>query len=411
MKINYNLPGFAYSYQQDDKKEEKKLNFLLANNKGDFLNLGIFKNDCKYQGLNICNTKTLEIFKFLDEIILDGIEPAEISYNGYSATRKFKSKLALIEQDSKSEEIITTTDKFYLGPTGGIVYEINNYEGNLKIDLDIRKQNDFDEWGREYNIFEESGILMVEYTKKKGDENDYKLYFGVKATNFLYELIKDYTKKDYEYSKQRDSLFERYIYSLASVEINGSKKIIFGAGFTKEEVKEQIFLLEMHSSELERFDENITLEITKEAKFSKPITQDALLAYMLSNNALYKFLNKDINLKNTKIGSYAGYPWFTNLWTRDELVGLRALINNDEEEIVKDILYKYLNLIDDNTGMIPRIQQQGALESADGVFWLAKRYEDFIYRAEDKKRLRKVVTDGELEAIYKKMYMAHLQKS
>ena len=96
MKIKYNLNNEIYSYTQDEKVEENKLNFLLTNNKGDFLNLGVQSNSSKFQGLNFCDSKTLEIFKVLDEILLPGLEVKEVEVGGYYIKREFASKISQV---------------------------------------------------------------------------------------------------------------------------------------------------------------------------------------------------------------------------------------------------------------------------------------------------------------------------
>ncbi|NCC70732.1 hypothetical protein EOM09_04065, partial [bacterium] len=179
MKINYTLANENFSYKNVENEEEiKKLNFLLTNNKGDYLNLGIDKNSCKYNGLNICRSEDMKVFKILDGMILENVNCKEISYNGFKIFKKYSSNLSSnievleenkIKENSLENDKNVCNDSYYLGPTGGIVYEISNYEGLISFDFDMRELNDFDEWGREYNVYIENGIILIEFTKKKGD--------------------------------------------------------------------------------------------------------------------------------------------------------------------------------------------------------------------------------------------------
>lgn len=403
MKIEYNLLGQVFSYTQIDVNEVRKLNFVLSNSRGDFLNLGLSSNSTKYEGLCVLDNKTLEVYKFLDEILLEGVEVSTVEYLGYSVKRKFISNVESLVQDDVPQSDIDvqkkiTTDKFYLGPSGGMIYEVSNYEGVINFDLDMRKLNDFDKWGRLYNVSIKDGVVLVEYKKEK-DGLFYSMFFGIKAINFSYDLIKDFVKKDYEYSKVRDTDFERYVYRLMRVNVNGQKRIIMGAGFSEAEVLEQISLLDIHESELEKFDYLIYSDFVSEKEFEKPITQDFNVAYRLSNNAIYRFLNKDL-LAGVNSGSYAGFLWFSNIWARDELVGLRSFINNSEEKIVKEKLFDYLNAIDSKTGMIKRINIDGSFQSVDACFWLAKRFEDFIFHLDENLRLNQVFSKTELEVVF-----------
>ena len=48
MKITYELNKDIYSFEQKDKTEILKSNFLVTNAKGDFLNLGVKNNYSKF---------------------------------------------------------------------------------------------------------------------------------------------------------------------------------------------------------------------------------------------------------------------------------------------------------------------------------------------------------------------------
>ncbi len=395
MKITYKLKNQITSYEEKDSIEVLKSNFLLTNSKGDFLNLGIQKNSSKFQGYYYCNSQTLEMFKLLDEIILKDLEIDEVEYSGFKVVRKFNSKF--ISQDDKKEN---TIDSFYLGPTGGFIYEIKNYEGDLFIDLDIRKQFDFDKWGRDYKIYKENGIIIVEYTKSNQESEDYKLFLAIKSQNFLYKLIEKWEEKNYEYSKIRNTESKLFIFKLMKIQIQNSKKIYFGASKSKEEALNQISLLEQHELELKSFDKDIFTELTKNKNFKKLISKDLDLAYKLSNNAIYNFFNENLDKRNLHSGSFAGFPWFSKVWSRDELVGLRAFINNDEFHLVKERIFFYINAINNDTGLIKRIEENDSLESADSIFWLTKRIGDLIFKLEKTNKLKDILSIEEIRYIY-----------
>ncbi len=414
MKINYNLANENFSYKNVENEEEiKKLNFLLTNNKGDYLNLGIDKNSCKYNGLNICRSEDMKIFKILDEMILENVKCMDISYNGFKIFKKYSSNLSSnlevldenkINDNSLQNDKNLCNDSYYLGPTGGVVYEISNYEGLISFDFDMRELNDFDEWGREYNVYIENGIIIIEFTKKKGDLEEYKLYAGIKTPNILYEIKNQWVEKEYEYSKKRNSLYKRYVFRAFNLIINDHKKIIISSGFSKEEIFKQINLLEHHQKELEKFDENFVNDFMEQVKLKEvPMPLDYSLSYKLSINAIYKFLNKDL-LKSNFEGSYAGLPWFSQVWVRDELYSLRSFINLEYNTYVKKKLFDYIQNLDENTGKLKRLFVEESLESFDGVFWLAKRFEDFIYHLEKKGEFDKNLNLGELKFAYDKFH-------
>ena len=399
MKIVYDLVSEKEEFFQENPDYVENLNFVLSNNKGDFLNQGIVKNTTKFQGYNISNPKTLEVFKIIDEIIPLNVEPTEVQYSGHRVKRLFKSNIT----DENSKSYSSTYDTFYLGPSGGFIYEIKNFHGELLFDLDFRKRDDFDEWGRFYNFYIKSGILMVEYTKKIGDEQNYKLFMGIKANSLKYDYLGEWTKKQYSYSKRRNSLHELHLYRLLKAHIDSDKRFVIGAGLTEKEVFDQIFLLDQHEDELEKFDLNITKDITKQKEFEKPLPKDVSLSYRLSKNAMYKFLNKGLEKGSIRQGSYAGFPWFTDIWARDELCALKAYMDLEEYYYVKDRLIYYIDQIDTKTGCIKRINTEGSLESPDTVFWLAKRIEDFIFHLDEKGKLKEILSAKEIEKIYSKL--------
>ena len=407
MKIIYDISNQKYFFEQNDKQEIDKLNFLLTNNKGDFLNLGVIKNSSKFQGLNLLDSKTSEVFKILDEIKILNQKVEEVIYDGISIKRKYKSFV-----NSETENIDETNDyriedSFFLAPSGGLIYEIKNYIGDIKIDLDIKKQNNFDEWGRNYEIEEdlERGIVYVKYKKTNSkNETEFELYFGIKSQNFIYHLEKKFIETNYSYSKFRGSEFKRYIYRLMNISISNDKKIYIGYGFSKNEVLKQINLIETHNLELKRFELNFLNDNLNKLEYhKKPLIQDISLAYDLSSNSVYRFLIENIKFNNVGRGSFAGYPWFSQMWVRDELVGLRVFINNGEYALVKNKINYYLSLINNETGQIRRLNDNKSDFSVDGVFWLSKRIEDFIFFLNENKLLEKIYSIPELNKIYLKL--------
>lgn len=436
MKISYDLGNQLYTYAQNNIEEINKLNFVLTNNNGCFLNLGAIKNSCKFQGLNIYNEKTKDIYKFVEEIIPTKLKLNEISHKGNKIERTFKpitvyptnvivneenkvdhlfGEEGVLEYDEegnvveevKTDSQITPKDRFYLGPSGGLIYEIENFKGELLIDIDMKKRDDFDTEGRNYNVYTEDGIIFIEYTKTN-TQGEYKQYLGIKSTNFSYNLCEEWTKKNYEYSKERGSLNEWYVYRLLKVNIDNKQKIIFGTGFTKQEVINEIDLLQIHQSELENYDkqkylENVNIE---HESFKKPLTQDTQVAYKLSQNALLSLTNTNLNSQNLKKGIYAGLPWFSDVWARDEIISLRALINLKEYEFVKERILDYLNQIGPETGELNILQNKTSNGSFDATFWLVKRIGDLIYALTEKRELHEIFIEKELTEIYEKLSLA-----
>lgn len=397
MKIFYKLGKELYTYNQTNLEELKKLNFLLTNKKGDFLNLGVEKNSTKFQGFNFCNNKTLEIYKVIENIVPIGLEVESVLYGGYFCQREFKSH---IESDIKNSKHITR-DRFYVGPTGGMIYEIENFSGDVEINLDCRKQNDFEKWGRNYEIYKENDTLFVKYTKQNPDSknDEYQIYFGMKTTNLVYEMLENWIEVEYEYSKQRNSEYKEFIYNLLKVQVSKDKKLVFGVGLSEFEVKSQLELLEKHQGEIEKFDSDIVKHTIQKEYFVKPLPQNLETAYNLSKQAVYKFLNHNMKENENKDLLFAGFPWFSKNWSRDELISLKSLVNLGEYRLVKEKLFDYLNKVD-NLGQIKRIDEKTALSSVDSTLWLFKRVIDFLFYLDEREELDENIVEGEIKYIY-----------
>lgn len=399
MQIRYILEGKNYVYEQTDPREEKKLSLLLTNPKGDFLQLGANTNSSKFEGLSITHPTTLEVFKILDWFGPQGVICDELVYSGPVVERYFSSQY--------TQGSTLSHDRIYLGPTGGMIYEITDFQGTLSFDLDCKRYEDFDEWGRLYEVYKKDDIVFVSFKKMKDNTEQYKLFFGIRAMNFNYEIIKEWVKKEYEYDAMRGSGNERYVFRPLKVHVQGSKKFVMGCGFSESEVRDQIELLSKHQTELESFDFSFFDEVTQKPTFASPLTQDAQSAYILSNYSLYKFVGKSWENIGLEEGAFAGYPWFTQVWARDELVSLRGFIEKGDEQYVKRKLFLYLGLINEQTGMIRRlVSKPDSLESADAVFWLAKRCEDFLFSLEKTNRIREVFIEKELFFVYDKLKKA-----
>ncbi|NQZ84302.1 MAG: hypothetical protein HRU03_01165 [Nanoarchaeales archaeon] len=420
MFIDYVLGGKYHTFKQVSKKDLLNLNFLLTNSKGDFLNLGISSNSCKYQGFNVCKSSTVEIFKFIENIMPVGVDVERVMYSGDKIERTFSSRfteeLTYIDDSSYesnsldssksnsdnffSKNKVLTKDSFIVGPTGGLIYEINNFEGDIVLDLDMKKKNDFNNNNRDYKTTFENGICYVEFTKQNG-KYSYKQFMAIKTQNFAYDLVEKFVTKHYEFTRLQKSDWKWSVYRLMNIKVLSNKKIFFGCGFSLEEVKSQIELLEKYETDLKDILVGEVNDVfSNEFVFDKPLSSNVLTSYDLSVLATYKFLKVDLDNKNIGIGSFAGFPYFSNVWARDDIFGLRALINLGEIGLVKNRINYYLNLIDSKTGGLPNLLSRTGENNCDIVFLLSKRIEDFLFYLIEEDELNKLYSNEELKKIY-----------
>lgn len=389
MNITYLIDGYKHSFVQNNAQYQKYLSFLHSNSHGDVLNLGVKKNNSKFQGLLISNRENGKISKILDEFLI---------------TESIDSVTTSLFETKRSNSQNGFSDRLFLGPTGGLVYHYANSNSPISIDLDCHSYGDFEEWGREYEVTLVNDILLVTYKKIKHDIVDYELFFGIDVSFLNYDLKKEWVSKIYDYSKEREYSGERYVYRLLSLP-EGGQRVICGASEKKEEVFNQIALLRDHEDELRGFDRELDKSLVPKTSFSIPLSEEVTTAYQLSAQKMFQFLNKDFTSEELLIknGCYAGFPWFTQVWSRDDLIASRGFLELGEYQIVKEKLFSYVNALDEETGLLPILSTKGTLSSPDSCFWLAKRIEDLIYHLGEAGQLSKFISVHESSLIYKKL--------
>ncbi len=414
------------------KKFGKKYNIinkggiLLNSEKESFLNLGFKENFTKFNGFY--SSLNNEIYKIIDEFVLDTEKSVVcIEDNDLEITRVYDSTYAKVQKrvplgskiegdiigvsygdDGNIEEIVdyegesSTRETFFVGLTGGLIYNINNFYGNINVDLDIRKGKNFSEWGRYYDVYKENDIIIVEFEKKIENEekSEYKVYVAFRIPNSEIKIKKEWIKKEYFYDKERNSDFIRYVFRGFSFKVLDYKRVYIGVGLSKEDALKEIKLLTLHEDEVKNIKKNFFDRIVSFKDFNKLVPEEVLNSYYLAYRSYYGFFNKDYSGRVR--GMYAGFPWFTEYWSRDTLVSLRPLINDKDFNLIKSILYDYLDQIDEKNIFL-RNYDIANNYSLDGTFWLIKRLFDLIYKVEEKKKLSKYFNNNEMNILYEKL--------
>jgi predicted glycogen debranching enzyme len=92
-------------------------------------------------------------------------------------------------------------------------------------------------------------------------------------------------------------------------------------------------------------------------------SEDVWMAYNCCINSLDQLTASDRVI--------AGFPWFFQPWTRDELIS----ITNLSQQVKKDIILRDIQYLKDD-GRIPNILSENAQSNADSVGWLFTRMDD-----------------------------------
>lgn len=432
MKIKYNLVTNSEIISVENSNLDN-LNFILKNPKGDFLNLGISNNTLKFQGLTVFNQQNGKYFKTIDEINPINLEIEEIENLGYKIIRKYKKKYEyeeslIIDENNKEEnsfglngnleynndgnliekitegKYIQTKDSFYLAPMGGFIYEINNYFGELNLDLDMHNKDDLNQQKLENWIHKDKGIIFIQTTNKEKNE---KIILGIKSNNFKIDIIEKQIKKEYKLSKQRKSQFKRNILRPLKIEVNNNQKILFGYSNTKEDVINQIENLEKYETELESYSKETYKEhITYKNNHQKPLIHTTQIAYALSKNILFTFNNSDLEKGKIHNEVISNIPIRTSAKTYDDIFSLRAHINLKKYDYVKEKIFFYLNQLDNENGCIKEKLTIKSKSSLESTFLLIKRTTDFIFQLAENKILHKYINDNELNNIYLRLHQS-----
>ncbi len=338
------------------EREANSAGFFLTNRAGSFLHL--FNSPAsKYHG-----------FFFNDRELYRVIE--EIRLAGHAEASSLTNRFFCVERQRED-----VTERFFV-PHGlnSVVYELSRPRV-VEIVLDVKRAYDDRQWGRKYGVQKEKGILVVEFVKstdKKEDQSDgveeYRLYLAVKSNIVGYKETGEWVYRSYESDKKRRSSSERYVYSAATFM---TKKAVFSVSRSREGA----------IREAEHVFRN-----TEELKHRQRAYYEKLCAGEM-NIACARAALDSMAVEG---GMCAGLPWFFQLWSRDEIVSMKA-IASIQKEAAKKRLLSYWKLLHSD-GRLPNIV--GAEEgNADAAGWLFCRSEDLLmlFSNAEKKQLQKAL--------------------
>jgi|FLOH01.1.fsa_nt_gi glycogen debranching enzyme len=348
-------------------KKEGEGNFLLTDHSGNFLTLGSPNNITHMQGLFSLD-KNWDMYKSIDNFYLDK-ELTEIE-NGFSYVKRI--------YDSSEET-------FYLTATA-LIYEVKNYSGNILLDLDFRQMYNFDDTNRLYILKQKGDIIIISYPK-------HKKFFAIKGVND-FNKIDSWEKRFYPYDQLRGTKSEFYVYRAINIICNKNLKAYISMSDSEKDA--------IHNVESAAANEH-TLKQVHEIKFKQ--NKKNTLAKTAAINSLESLRMNIGKGENHVDGVFAGLPWFFQIWSRDELISLKAYMLKGDLNFVKKRLFAYLNSIDE-TGRIPNRLPHSDLSSADSIGWLFKRIFDFINILEKKHELKKYLSKEELQIIKHKLHFS-----
>lgn len=340
-------------------------NFILSNNIGGYVSFSETPVS-KHQGL----------------VFFDGREHFE-SLNNISPNKKVTKIINHFTHIDREFEDGTKDKLIY--PTGhnSLIYELNKTT-ELDIVLDCRKVDDMRQFGRYYDIKEEDGNIIIEFIKttdsredQTHDNEEFRTYIILHTdTKPDYDVIREWFEENYSYDERRIFLPEpRYVFKALKLRC---KNLICALGSTKAEAM----------YELDKVTKNYDYVIEQKSRktilskyFNKPLPKEEDFARLAAINSL-------LDLRNDAgyDGIYAGFYWFRQFWSRDELISLNAFIKLKDFKLVKDVIFRWLDKVQAD-GRLPNRFPASHLGSADSIGWLFKRIDDYLDALENERQL------------------------
>jgi len=378
------------------KKEGEGIgSFLLTDKRGNYFSQA--KNFSNYCGLFTVqeNQDAYHLIKSIDRLSLEA-DPDEVINNFHRISQRHG-----------------TAFEHYSLREGVLIYTLENAKGTAVLDLDCRKTETQEEWGRTYTITKESvptgfsdeqtQITVITYTKFKDEalqHVQYQWYIVVVGLDD-YSICNQWQERNYSYDKLRNAGGSDYVYRALTWQVQPGQQLFISTGPDKVKAIQQIMRIK---SQFLSLDKQFTRQVNNSVSTQHLTISNDLyaMAYAAAQSAI-DALTVSFTLQNKPVtGIYAGLPWFYQFWSRDESISLHALTLQERYLFVKDVLDRNMSLLLP-TGRVPNRYPHSMLGSADGVGWVFTRTHDFLTTLDKKKLLEKYYSKQELEGIQKKL--------
>lgn len=338
-----------------EKKIEKEIDYknpkmILMNKVGGFLHWQLYP-ESRYCGMH--HRTNGHLFKSIENIELKNSSPAK------KITNKFWS--FDIEREDGMEES-------FFSPYGfnSMVYELNK-SAAFNLILDGKEIFDNDEWGRNYQIYEQDGNMVIEFFKIQDEARKYGFFIAISGADLNFKKIQNWILRDYKYDfLRKDPPYSRYVFS--ALEIFG-ERVVFSISENKEEAIQEAEYVLNNLEDLKNAQQKYANDFS--GKYDPGVSDKEIdMAYLATRFSADNMTVMDFE-GNVK-GAYAGLPWFSQFWARDILMSLNAF----STEVKKELFLNYLKEFERN-GKIS-LCGSGCLNSADvsGLFF--KRAEDLM---------------------------------
>ena len=388
MERIYKLPYHTLKTKGDAKS-------LVTNGYGSYFS---HNSNSSYGGWFLLNASKWTFTK-----ILESINP--INENIKSLVTQFYGTRRIFE--SGSEDMIVPYNN-------SILYTSIGMQTNTTLTLDSRQAYDASTLGRNYEISLEKNHVIVKFT---GNNKEY--FLAIKGIDTP-SIIDNWREVNYSDNEKRKTPSKYWVYDALSFSPTNHMVISFGKTLQSAKTRADIafyhfdsILEERHLASLERLPEfeNISDISTRCAATCSTDSLLSLLSVIQFNH-------------DTMPAIFAGFPWFFQIWSRDELISLGGLIELSSHDVfshaskgivplhlpkrnldfvIKNIISRHVRGIQPN-GKLENRYPKSMLGSIDSLGWLAKRITDFIKDLTAKKQIFTVISDEIIEEWFYSLY-------
>lgn len=391
MDISYTIGGKTSTFSK--KALDDLGSFLLKNTQGDYILQSVYEPTCKSFGFFEFNSTMSTPLKVIDWFGIKNNQVEKINMGEYFVEKYYSSPY--IEHSSEN---VLEYESYTISPKGGFVYKTNSHLP-IQVHLDVRYFDDFSKFGKEYSIYEENGIIYIDFVKK--DENSniaYTEFIAISTPNVVYTKIERFFEQYHKYDDERKTGSREFIFEALRIDSGGiDKQILVAYANSKEELAEQLKVMQQLDKASSLLNEELKPLTSTTTSSSVPMSVQTQLGYRVGVRKIFDFMHLSQLQEQSKL--IAGLPWFFQEWRRDELLSLRAFLEIGESEFVKKKLIEICNSVDEN-GELKRLEIENSLKSPDSSLLLAKRIEDFIFYEDKQGRYHIHYEDGTIELFH-----------
>lgn len=341
-----------------------------------------------YRGWALLEPKSWQLRKAVDKISIDGAgEEVEVEHN-FKGVRKI---------------YLTGFQETTYLYNHSMLYRLYHPDPKVKktitITLDNRYIYDGSMMGRVYRIEKHHDAILVhfiQYDPKDNSEDDddkkiiYEEYIAIKGAN-EFDILNSWRKQEYSWDKNRGTPYEYWVYDALRLTMQ-HEELVISRGKTEHEALTRSRIVSHHF-------EDVVYSLEKNYDVNNNgFNQKQFAARSCANYALTSFY-QTISFEHRLIGGiFAGFPWFFQFWTRDELITLGGFIDREEYELSKNIIMRHADNLLIN-GTLPNRYPGSELASADALGWFAKRTFDLIKKLKEEKQLFKIFNPSDLDLV------------